>query len=414
MSQTAVIAWRNIWRNKRRTIITGTAIAFSAAILIFFIGLQRSSYSAAIQATTSIFQGHFQIMLPSYKEDGNIRDSFAHGEVLRNKLLTLPHISEISLRSEGFAILSSKSRTFGAKILGVHPEEEKALSTIPSLVQTGAYLTSSHAQELVLGRTLARNLRVQVGDEVTLLGQGKDGSTAAALLKVQGIFESGSLDLDRSLLEIPIETFREIFSLGEMRHEEVHLMAARVDNIAETDSVVKSLNNYFKEQHLPLQAYTWNEITPGLKQAIDLDMASGWLFYLSLIVIVVFGVLNTFLMSILERTKEFGMLLAVGMSPRSIITLILIESIFLLLVGIVPGIMLGAATLFYFHIYGFSIPGTEEAMKMWNLPAAIHPEVTFLHLSLGPAILFLFALILLVPFTFRILKLEPLEAMRGV
>ncbi len=414
MKQSAVIAWRNIWRNKRRTLITGAAIAFSSAILIFFIGLQLSSYSAAIQATTSIFQGHLQIMLPAYNEEGEIRDTFQHAETLREKLLRVDGISDIAPRAEGFAILSSASRTFGAKILGVLPEQERNLSTIPGLMKSGTYLSSPTAKELVLGKTLARNLKVEVGDEVTLLGQGKDGSTAAALLTVKGIFESGSLDLDRALLEIPLGTFREVFSLGHLQDNEAHLFAARVNHIMQTEKVVDRLNHNFRSAEAELEAYTWDQITPGLKQAIELDMASGWLFYLSLIVIVVFGVLNTFLMSILERTKEFGMLLALGMNPKSIVSLILLECVLLLCVGIIPGIALGAGILYYFHIYGFSIPGTEEAMKMWNLPSAIHPEITLLNLSLGPSILFLLAVVLIIPFVLRIFKLEPLEAMRAV
>lgn len=402
-----VFAWRNIWRNKRRSVITLIALTFSAATLVFFYGLQLSTYDASIRATTRIFQGELQIQPEEYKDSPQIYRTLNHRREIEKRLDADPTIQAIAPRAQGFALVSSEDRTYGVQVIGVDPGAEQRVSTIPGLVRTGSFLHRADAEEVVLGEALARNLQVKPGMELTLLGQGKDGSLAAGVLTVRGVFRSGSADVDRSLIEIPLSTFQEIFSMDSSIHLFV-VQTTSLHNLSKLQQDLSWLSTY------SAVAWRWDQLNPGLKQAIELDMAGGWLFYSSLAFIVIIGVLNTFLMSILERTREFGMLLALGMKPGRITVLILTECFLLVSLGVILGALLGACIILYFGAVGFVIPGTEGFLELWNLPSAIYPFVSLRALVSGPLMMLLCSLIIMVPFSLRPFRLKPVSAMRGV
>ena len=181
--------------------------------------------------------------------------------------------------------------------------------------------------------------------------------------------------------------------------------------LAETQVQVQMLLDHPATKMLAI--LRWDELIPGLKQAIELDMAGGWLFYFSLVLIVTFSILNTFLMSILERTREFATMLALGCRPWGIVRLVLTECALLLLIGLTLGIIAGSAVVAYFGIYGFSVPGSEEVMKIWNLPGAVYTRLSPRSLSSGPGIIALATLIAVIYPTLRIFKLSPTEASQG-
>ena len=401
------LAWRNLWRNVRRTVLTIIAIAFATGIVVFSHGLQVSTHETSILATTRIFQGALQVQRKDYFDDPQIYRTISEPDQAIGRINSLPGVTATTGRAIGFALLSSKERTYGVQIVGVDPQSEKELSTIPALVREGAYLESIDSSEILVGAALARNLNVQVGEEITLLGQGKDGSLAAAILKVSGVYESGSSEIDRALAQIPLATFRDLFYMS----NESHILVAQVDSLANLKGIQSQI---IKELDDPaLAVLRWDQITPGLKQAQEFDRITNWIFLVSLILIVVFGILNTFLMSILERTKEFGMLLALGMRPIKITGLILCECLQLVTIGAIAGSILGAIVILYFNHSGFVIPGTKEFLSLWNLPEALYPRVTIEALITGPLTVLGCSLLLVIPFSLRPYWLKPVEAMQS-
>lgn len=406
------LAWRNVWRNKRRTALTALALTFSTAVLVFFMSIQLSSYDAAINATCSIYQGHLQLQAKGYHDNPQIHRYLRNITSLRGKVEAISGVQAVSSRGIGFALLSSDSRSYGVQVVGVEPDREAKVSTIPTLVRKGNYLSERDSPEVVLGKTLAENLKVSVGDELTLLGQGLYGSLAVTVLKVKGIFESGSIDIDRGMVEIPLEQFQEVFGIPKGGH----VVAVRTKDVASTPSLASVLRNELTCDMCPFPSATvlnWEELSPGLKESIELDMSMGWLFYLSLVVIVVFGVLNSFLMSILERTREFGMLIALGMGVNRISRLVFLEVLLLLLLGVLPGIVFGGMGTLYYGVHGFQIPGTEEVMKVWNLTSAVYPKLSFVSLTLAPSVVFLITLFVVIFPILRVRGLEAVEAMRA-
>jgi ABC-type lipoprotein release transport system permease subunit len=207
MTIVLLLAWRNLWRRKRRTWLTIGSMIFSNILLVFMISLQLGSYRMMIDNSLGTFTGHFQIQAPGYNEEPKLRmtvpDAISDAARLREEL----DLDTVSARGIGFALISSDERSYGVQIVGTEPEFEARVSTLPGLVTRGRYFSELRAEEIVVGSVLARNLRVTIGDELTLLGSGKDGSFAAAVVKVAGIVESGIPELDRSMAQIPLGTF---------------------------------------------------------------------------------------------------------------------------------------------------------------------------------------------------------------
>jgi ABC-type lipoprotein release transport system permease subunit len=314
----------------------------------------------------------------------------------------------VSARAQTFVLASSKDRSYGVVIIGVEPKFEPVVSSIPGLVKEGRFLKSNDATEIVIGKTLAKNLRIGLGDELTLLGSGLDGSFAAAVVNVVGIFDSGIEDLDRSIAEIPLGLFQDIFYMQGAGHQVV-ITAPNIDLVPELMARVQALVPE-DEKHV---IHDWNRLQPGLKQAIQADMSSSFAMYAILVILVAFSVLNTQLMSVLERTREFGIVMALGLKPGRLGRLVILETMLMGLMGVVLGAIVGAIVTYYFTVYGLSLPGMDEMAAQFNLPARMYPQISIATLLAGPMIVFLFSLLASLYPALRLRWLHPVEAMRA-
>lgn len=409
MTITLRLAWRNLWRHKRRTWLTASAIAFSAALLVFMITLQLGSYDMIIDTTLRVYTGEMQVQRQGYLAKPQMRAGVPQARQLAQTLRRVTGHDTVAARAQGFALASSGSRSYGVPVIGVEPEFEGSVSTVPRLVRQGRYLGRGMAQEAVLGSALARNLKVKVGDELTLLGSGRDGSVAATVLPVVGIFESGNPELDRHLIQIPLETFQDVFGMGDEAHAIV-VNGAGIERIGATRAQVQAALPAGAE----LVVLEWEELLPGIKQLIQTDMVQNWVTYIALIVIVTLSIMNTFLMSVLERTREFGVMLALGMRPFGIGLLVMMESALLTLLGLAIGVAVGGGIAVYLHFEGFTFPGMKEIYAQFGLPGEIHSKISFVSVLLGPAVILVFTLLAALYPALRVRKLQPVEAMHAV
>ena len=406
------IAWRNVWRNPRRSILTASAVIFSCVLLIFMVSLQMGSYSSMIDSAVKIQTGHLQVQAKGYQKDGRIRQVIPHPERVSELLSKDPLVDAFTFRSRAFALVSSKDRTYGAMVVGVDPKGEERVSTIPSVVRRGSYFTTEDEAHVVLGEILADNLSVGLGDELVILGQGYDGSVAANVLNVKGIFSSGQTDFDRNVIEIPLSVFQNTFSMGDAVHE---IVITSVD-LEQVDVLASRLNREL--EGLPdgkdLIALTWEELMPGLEQMIRIDMFSAYIFYGILIVVVAFSIMNTFITAIMERTRELGVLLAVGVRRSRLIRMVLMESVFLTMLGVTAGVVLGLALTSYFEVHGINMGVSSEVLGEYGLPSVIKPKITLGSAISGPLIVFVVTLCTAVFPALRILKLRIVKALTAV
>lgn len=399
------LSWRNIWRNPRRTLLTLGGISMAVGLLIFFMSLQLSVYDLSIETTTSLFTGHLQVQPPGYQERPELRKRIPQIDDVLETVRSVPGVVAASPRGSGFALVSSDARSYGVQIIGVDPAHEPAVSSIPGGVKVGRYLIDE-PNEAVVGATLARNLRVAPGAELTLLGQGADGSLASGVLKVVGISNSGSAELDRLQVHISLRTFQELFALPGA----AHLIVVKTTGVGTVSEMQPRLASATGSS---LAVLRWDEVIPGLKQAIDLDLAAGRLFQISLVIIVSFSVLNTFLMSVMERTREFAVLLALGMRPEQLARLVLVECGVLTVVGTVIGCVGATLVVYYYHVNGFYMPGAEEVMKHWNLPTRVPLQFLRDAYIWGPGVVFAASLLAMIWPVRRIFKMPLVTSLRG-
>lgn len=408
MNITLRLAWRNLWRQPRRTWLTIGAMVFSNVILVFLISVQFGMYRLLIDNTLQAFSGHLQVQAPGFKDDRKMRHSVPHVARLAANLRQDLGIDTIAARAAGFALASSEERSYGIQVYGVQPRFEARVSSLPGLIREGRFLNESNAQEIVIGTVLARNLKVAVGDELTLLGSGRDGSFAAAVVEVVGIFDSGVADLDRRVAEMPLGAFQDTFAMGDAGHAVV-IMAPDLFAVASVEQRVR--------KRLPtgdgLVVHDWNALHPGLRQAIQADLAGAWFMYGVLVILVAFSVLNTQLMSVLERNKEFGIILSLGLTPARIGRLVLLETTLMGGFGLVLGVLGGVLVTLWFNTFGFSYPGMDAMAEQFNLPARIYPQISWLSAFVGPLAVFIgTGLAGLYP-ALRVHWLHPIQAMRS-
>ena len=402
------LAWRNLWRQPRRTWLTTGAMVFSNVLLVFMISLQFGMYGLMIDNSLRAFSGHMQVQAPGYVDDQKMRQTVPDVVSLAQKIRNHTQNEFVAARAQTFVFASSEDRSYGIGIFGVEPQFEPNVSSVPGLVMDGRFLEDDAADEIVIGSVLARNLRVGVGDELTLIGSGLDGSFAAAVVNIVGIFESGIAEIDRTIAEIPMGLFQDVFYLQGAGHQVV-INAPVIDGAPALQARV--------EEMLPADGsvvvHDWDRLQPGIKQAIQADMTSAFFMYGVLAVLVAFSVLNTQLMSVLERTREFGIVMSLGLKPGRLGGLVMLETAIMGLIGVALGAVVGAAITYYFSVTGFTIPGMDEMAAQFNLPASMHPQVSLLSLLIGPLVVFVFSLAAAIYPALRLHWVHPVEAMRA-
>lgn len=383
-------------------------MVFSNALLVFMISIQFGMYELMIDNTLKAFTGHLQVQAPGYMDDLKMRQVVPAAEMLAGKLRDELELSAVSVRSSAFALLSSEDRSYGVQVFGVDTRNEASVSSIPGLVREGRFPNDNNAREIVIGKVLARNLRVELGDELTFLGSGRDGSFAAAVANVVGIFDSGVPDFDRSIAEIPLGFFDDAFYMDGAGHAVV-IVTPALSSVEAYKLRIEAL--------LPpdsgLVVHDWNALQPGLKQAIQADISSAFFMYGILVILVAFSVMNTQLMSVLERTREFGIVMSLGITPGRLGRLVILETGMMALAGLMLGAMAGGLITTWFTYNGFSYPGMDQLAANFNLPSRFYPEVTLLTLFLGPVVVFVGSILSSLYPALRLHWMHPVEAMRA-
>jgi putative ABC transport system permease protein len=406
------MAWRNIWRNPRRTLLTVLAIAFACVLLIFMLSFQFGSYATMINSSVRIRTGHLQIQAQGYQENRKIQLVVPNPEAVGRMLDRIHGVKAYTFRANAFVLASSAERTYGVMITGIIPDREARVSTLAHTIQQGRYLSDQPAGDgmpgALIGRLLARNLKVTVGDELTVLGQGRDGSVAATVLKVRGIFASGQDAIDRSTTQMPLKAFQSVFSMAGAVHEAVIMGESLTEVPAIKAAIARKLPGIPADP--PLVVLDWTQLMPGLQQAIHMDLISGAVFYLILIMVVAFSILNTFLMSILERTHEFGIMMAMGAKPGRLTRLVLAESVSMTLVGILTGVIAGCLLTWYFMAHGLNLGASSEILRQFGIPSVFYPHLTPLTATAGPAAVFVITILAALYPALRIRSLQPVEA----
>jgi ABC-type lipoprotein release transport system permease subunit len=353
-----------------------------------------------------MFSGYIQIQKKGYSDNPTLNKAYKLTPEIKTLLDNNEHIISYAPRIMGNGLISFKDNTFGILLVGIDPARELKTSKLKGRIKAGVFLSGNSENEIILGGKLLKNLKANIGDTLVVLATGADGSMGNLKFIIKGTYVLGSPDFDASSAMINLQAANELFSM----RNKIHITALKLDDLKSIEPVV----NYFNENtsDTTLVALGWDKVLPALKQSIDLDNISGLIFQFLLSVVIAFGILNTVLMSINERYKEFGILLAVGIKNSKLILVVFLEILLLIAIGIILGNVIAHSINYYYYNNPIYVTGNmAEIYELFGfLPAfyfSISPDL-YINTSLRVLI------ISLVTFVYPAYKLWHLEPMKGI
>jgi len=401
------LAWRNIWRNKRRSLLTLAAVTFAVFMAIGMRGIQLGTYALNIKSAVELFSGYLQVQAKGYIDTPKLSLCFKEDDKLSEALNNTKGIDGYSKRVYADGLISFKENSRGVAIFGIEPQKEKKVTTFVENIDEGKFFSTDSSKEIVVGTQLLKNLGVKIGDEIVILAQGYDGSLGNQKYKIAGTVRPGVQEFNSTVVFMGLKTAQSLLAMG----NNINMIAIKAKNINNLGEIENKLSTKITDNNLTV--LPWNKVNPELQQAIQLDNVSGILFLGILIVIVAFGILNTVLMSVTERFREFGVILSIGMPQRKLTYVVYLETIFLAIIGLVFGNILGYFINYFLILHPIVFGG--EIKKLYELYHFL-PELRsslqvsiFTNVSLS--IIGISILSCLYP-AYKVYKLEPLKGIR--
>ena len=359
VSSLAKMAWRNLWRNRRRTVITLSAIVFGVFLSVLMMAAQDQNWADMIRLAARLGAGHVTFQHPEYLDSPALSRPVRGTDDLKRLAAGNPRVIRVVERITGFNMLSTARENFGAGFIAVSPEEEdeETLSLLEALVE-GEFFESSTDGGIILGEKLASNLGVELGSKVVYTLADKEGEIVNALARVSGIVRTGSPSVDGGICLLPIGTVREVIGFAP---DEAIQVAAFVDDQRITDAVVADLGAEAPEE---IAVLPWRELQPDLAVFIAMKVGGARVMMLVLAVLVAAGIFNTLFVSVMERLREFGIMLAVGFSPAQLFRLVMLESAWLAVVGLAGAALVTIGPYLYLASTGIDLSGMIPAEQM--------------------------------------------------
>ena len=386
------LAWRNIWRNKRRTIITTVSIALGLALAIFALSFAEGSYAQMIRDGVRLQAGHITIEHEEYRDAPAIELYVENPDKYIADIEAIPGVESTKLIITGQGVALSAAGGVGVAIIGIEPSREMGSSAITRNMIDGEYLADDDEDYVVIGSGLARRLKVEVSKRMVIQTTDTEGAISQERYFVKGIYEIGVDEIDGYLVHMPVQVARSLFVMPE---GSVTQLGVILDDQDRMKSVLPEVVALVDEPSDVV--HTWRETIPELVAFITLDKGSNIIFQIILIGLILFTIFNTILMSVIERRQEFAILLAIGTPPRHLMFQVLFESAYLGAIGVSLGLLIGGATAYYFQVHGIDFGVfLEEGISVSGLAmdTKIHARVTAPNLY-GTACLVFFATLLL-------------------
>ena len=401
------VAWRNLWRRRLRTWLSAGGLAFAIFLVSATVSLQGGSYRGWVDTATGLATGHFQVQHPDYFDDPAVRHVLAGGSALARQLGAVDGVVGVAPRAEAFVLVAAGERTFGALALGVDARSEAAMFDLPKRIVAGEFLPREDSA--FVGTALAANLGIGLGAEIAGLGSTAEGGVAALVLTVDGIFETGQAELDRSMMLAPLAAVQAAFELG----DGVHRLAVNAADASRVDALQPALAT---ARPAEARLLSWRELLPEIEQGIRLDRISAQMIYWLLMVVVTMSVVNAFVMTVFERTREFGMLLAVGMRPNAIVGMLLVEASCVWALGAVLGLALALAVMLPLGVVGMpttmGVEGMDEMATRLMMPDRLYPLVSLDAMTMAPLVMLAGTLLAALIPALRVRRMRPVDALR--
>jgi putative ABC transport system permease protein len=401
------LAWRNIQRNRRRTGFTLAAICIGVTALVMGWGMFDGSNAQMIENMTGNYTGYVQIHSEGYTDDPTIERTFDAKKVEGLDPATIPGVTALSPRIEAPSLLSAGENSRGILMVGVNPDLETSVTVLHKKIEEGRYLDNSQPGGIVVGRSLAKALGVGIGGQIDVLTQGMQGSVGAVRYRVHGIYNTGNDMVDGLQAFISLKDAHQLLS-SEGR---LTTVAIKLADREMTDATVARLRTLMGSQ---FEVKGWRELLPAVAQSIDFHEAMGHVVMTMLFGIVAIGVANTMLMSVLERRREFGVMLALGTSPWQMFRSILYEGLLIGGTGFLVGSVIGYALVSYFGYVGIDYGNQAKAVQsMQGMTSTNYPQIGLPRLMNIAFTVFAVSVVAALYPAWKTARLVPLKALQG-
>jgi len=359
------LAWRNLWRNPRRTLIAMAAIGFGYAMLLFVSCLMAGLRQQMIETGTGLVLSDIEVHAPDYYPDRPIQRTLGgrNGidvDALVAAIAADPRVQAASPRVYGYGLASATHQSAGVQILGVVPDLEQKITVLQTRIVKGNYLTGGKPNQVVMGDKLAATLGVEVGSQIVLLATAADGSMGNDVYTVAGLFHTGLDAMDRGLVFMPLSSLQELLRLAPGR---IHEVGIKVRDISTATATAATLATRLSKT-FAVRVSPWQELAPELADYVQFNLRVTFILFFIFYLLAAMGIVNTMLMAIIERTRELGMLMAVGMRPVQVVGLIVTEAASLAGASLVLGGALAFPFLWYLQAHGLNLGSDGNAVSL--------------------------------------------------
>ena len=398
------LAWKNIWRNKRRSFITIASILFAVFFAVFMRSMQLGMYAKMINSVVGSYYGYIQIHSKGYWEEQSLDNTFERSINLEKEIKSTKDVVSCVPRLEGFALLSFDEQVRGVSLTGIDPNEENNFSSLKNKIIKGNYLIQED-KSVLIGEGIAEQLKLKCGDSIALISQGYHAVSAGGKYTIKGIVKLNSSRMNNSTIFMTLGSLQEFYGTG----NRISALAINLKEGSNAANVMAAINPKLNVQEYEIM--DWTEMLPELVQIIKADSSGGEIMVFILYMVISFGIFGTILMMIAERRYEFGILLSIGMSRLRIITVVLLESIMIALLGVGGGILFSRPFLYYFNANPITLTGkAADTLRKFGFEPEMPTLLDFsIPLTHGSAVMMI-SLCLSLYSVFSILKLKPLEA----
>lgn len=400
------IAWRNVWRNKVRSIIMIVAIALGLFAGVFTMAFMQGTVDARVESATKSELAHLQIHAPDFTKNNETSLFISNSSELIKKIESLKTIKAASPRLIAESYITAAHGTGGGKLLGIDIEKEKKVTDIWNHLIDGTYLEkTSRMPPILIGEKMAKKLKLKVGSKLNIQMVDLSGDLSAKGYRVSGIYKTDNTSFDETNLFVRLPDLQTQIGIGENTAHEVAILAFSGD---EAPLIKPEIQNIAGEN----KVQTWKEISPEMALLTDSMDQYMYIFILIILLGLCFGIINTMLMAVLERVKEIGMLMAVGMNKRRVFTMIILESLMLTLIGGIMGMLIGSGVTKYFETTPIDMSMFSQGLEKYGFATQIYTSLKPETLVTITILVLLTGLISAIYPARKALKLNPAEATR--
>lgn len=406
-----MLGWRNLWRQKRRSLVVVFSIMLAVLMIMFALGIMNGIIAQMLDNSISTKLGHIAITGKGFFNNAQIENNFYPGEKLIASLKKEKDLTAFAPRVKVFGMIRSGESSRGVLVMGISPKSEKGVSKINEYTlrdEGGRYLDDPEANEILISKSLANKLDVLVGDRIVLMLNNKDNEMEGVGLMVKGLFRTPVEDYDNSVVYMGISRLQAIANLGD-NISEISIVAK---NKEIADPVKLRLEKSINDPALDIMS--WKDMAPNLVNAIKLMDKMLLIYYAIFFITVVFSIANTLIMSILERFHEIGVMKSIGTRPSQVFFIVMFEALNLGAVGLVAGLTTGMALILIFSWTGIDFSAFMEAMRQWGAGSIIYPFITLKDFIITTIVVELTSIIAAIYPAVKAARIKPLEALHYI